>query len=277
MIADPVVRAAVRAIDAGDIPELERLLAAHPRLVRERIDYGEGYFRQPYLLWFVAENPVRNDSLPENIAQVAGAIVMAARREGADSLQQQLDYALGLVCSGRVARECGVQGALIDVLRAAGADPDAALVSALAHHELAAVERLLAGGARLTLLAAVCTERASDAAIRTMARAADPAQRQLALAGAARYGRPGALATLIELGVDDLDAYAPADFHPHATPLHHAVDSGSLEAVDVLVSAGAARTTKDLVYDGTPLDWAEHLGRTEIAAYLRARETRPEG
>ena len=36
MIADPVVRDAVRALDAGDVPALERVLAAHPRLVRER-------------------------------------------------------------------------------------------------------------------------------------------------------------------------------------------------------------------------------------------------
>ena len=223
-LSDPVVREAVSAIDAGDVPTLERSLAAHPRLVRDRLDYGEGYFRQPYLLWFVAENPVRNGSLPENIAHVAGAIVLAARRERVESLREQLDYTLGLVCSGRVARECGVQRELIDVLRAAGAEPEDALVSALAHREVAAAERLLAHGARLTLLAAVCTDRTGD--VMPLARTAGAAERQLALAGAALYGRPRSLATLIELGVD-VNAYAPVGFHPHATALHHAVESGS--------------------------------------------------
>jgi ankyrin repeat protein len=267
VISDPVARDAVRAIDAGDVAALELLLAAHPRLVRERVDYGEGYFRQPYLLWFVAENPIRNGSLPENIAQVAGAIVMAARREGVDSLQEQLDAALGLVCSGRVARECGVQGELIDVLGAAGADPNGALVSAFAHRELAAAERLLARGARLTLLAAVCTGRNSD--VVPLAQTAGPDERQLALAGAALYGRSEPIAALIDLGVD-VNAYSPPGFHPHATALHHAVDSGSLAAVEVLLRAGASLTAKDRIYQGTALGWAEHLGRAEIAAYLLA-------
>lgn len=68
-ILDPLFREAVSAIDAGDVSALEHLLATHPKLVRDRLDYGEGYFRQPYLLWFVAENPIRNDKLPRNIYQ----------------------------------------------------------------------------------------------------------------------------------------------------------------------------------------------------------------
>jgi hypothetical protein len=40
-IPDPLFRQAVSAIDAGDVIALERLLTAHPRLVRERLDYGE--------------------------------------------------------------------------------------------------------------------------------------------------------------------------------------------------------------------------------------------
>src|SRR5947199_502753 len=118
---DPLFREAVSVIDAGDVSAPERLLAAHPRLVRERLDSPgdwlrervggalEGYFRQPYLLWFVAENPSRNDRLPANIAEVTRAIIQAAERERVDSLREQLTYTLELVCTGRVARECGVQ------------------------------------------------------------------------------------------------------------------------------------------------------------------------
>jgi hypothetical protein len=72
-ILNSLFREAVSAIDAGDVTTLERILAAHPRLVRDRLDSPgtwlrervggafHGFFRQPYLLWFVAEDPVRND------------------------------------------------------------------------------------------------------------------------------------------------------------------------------------------------------------------------
>ena len=70
----------------------------------------------------------------------------------------------------------------------------------------------------------------------------------------------------------DLNAFNPPGFHEHGTALHHAVDSGSLAAVKVLVEAGAELGTRDRVHQGTPLDWAEHEGRTEIAAYLREKE-----
>ena len=265
-ILDPLFRDAVAALDRGDVSAVGRLLAAHPRLVRERVDCGEGYFRHPYLLWFVAENPVRNGTLPGNIAQVTRTIVRAAEREAVDSLREQLDHALALVSSGRVARECGAQRELIDVLVDAGAEPDGALMAALAHRELAAVERLLERGATLTLLAAVCTGRRDDVA--RLVRGASPGDRQAALAGAALYGRADALAVLIDLGVD-LNAYSPPGFHPHGTALHHAVDSGFLDAVKVLVEAGADLGTRDRVHQGTALDWAEYLRRTEIGAYLR--------
>src|SRR5262245_628844 len=106
---DSLFREAVSAIDAGDVTTLERLLAAHPRLVRDRLDTPgawlrdqvggalDGFFRQPYLLWFVAEDPVRNGTLPPNIAEVTRAILQAAQREGVASLREQLDYALRLV------------------------------------------------------------------------------------------------------------------------------------------------------------------------------------
>lgn len=267
-IPDPIFRDAVSAIDSGDVDSLERLLAAQPGLVRQRLDYGEGYFRRPYLLWFVAENPVRSGRLPNNIADVARAIVRAAQGSRIESLGEQVDYALALVSSGRVARECGAQRELIDVLCDAGARPDGAMLPALAHREIDAVERLLERGAPLTLVAAAGTGREDD--FSRLLPAATDAERQLSLTAAAFYGRADVLSTLVRTGVD-VSAYGPVGFHPHATALHHAVDSGSLAAVRVLVEAGADLAARDRVYDGTPLGWAEHLGRGEIAAYLRTR------
>jgi peptide-methionine (S)-S-oxide reductase len=51
------------------------------------------------------------------------------------------------------------------------------------------------------------------------------------------------------------------------------VDSGSLDAVRVLVEAGADRGARDRIHSGTPLGWAEYLERPEIAAYLREKAT----
>ena len=259
---------AVDAIDSGDPGRLKRLLAEDPGLVRERVDGGEGYFRQPYLLWFVAENPIRNGRLPANIAEVTRLILLAA--EGVESRQEQVDYALGLVCSGRVTRESGVQRELIDVLGDAGADLDGALLPALAHREIAAAERLLERGAAPGLTAAVCLGRADDVA--RLAPASGAGERQEAFAAAALYGNARALAILIGLGVD-VDAYNPPGLHAHGTALHHAVDSGSLDAVRALVEAGASLGARDRVHQGTPLDWAEYLERPEIATYLREKAT----
>ena len=93
-ILDSLFREAVAAIDAGDVATLERLLGANPRLVHDRLNSPgawlrdkvgsaiDDFFKQPYLLWFVAEDPVRNGKLPKNIAQVARAIIQLITRFG---------------------------------------------------------------------------------------------------------------------------------------------------------------------------------------------------
>ena len=76
------------------------------------------------------------------------------------------------------------------------------------------------------------------------------------------------LTALIALGVD-IDAYSLV-IYPHATALHQAVAAGSLDAVEVLVQAGARLDIRDKIYDGTPLQWAEYGGHGKIARYLRS-------
>jgi len=292
-LLDPLFREAVAAIDAGDVGTLERLLAAHPRLVRDRLDLPgpwlrdtvgralDGFFRRPYLMWFVAEDPVRNGRLPANIADVTRAIIVAAEREGLGSLREQLDYALRLVAWSGVARECGVQIALIDVLVDAGAATRGTATDALVNGNLAAAARLVERGDRLTLATALCLGRTED--VPRLARSATNRDRQNALVLAALNGRAEALATLIGLGVS-ANAHSTEIFS-HATALHHAVCSGSLDAVRVLADAGAELDARDSVHDGTPLGWAEHYqgehagheragAYVEIAAYLRERAGR---
>jgi peptide-methionine (S)-S-oxide reductase len=289
-LLDSLFHEAVSAIDAGDVSALERLLAAHPRLVRERLDSPgawlrdkvsnalDGFFRQPYLLWFVAEDPVRNDKLPRNIAQATRAIIQAAEREGVDSLQEQLDYALRLVSWSWVARKCDVQIELIDVLIDAGAAPDGNPENALVNGNFAAAAHLVERGAKLTLATALCLERWED--VTRLGPAASASEKQFGFILTALNGKAEALRRIIAIGVE---LNSPSvDLYSHATALHHAVCSGSLEAVKILVETGAELGTKDRAWNATPLEWAEYYIReakeagagkqySDIAVYLREK------
>ena len=263
---DAHFRHAVSAIDAGDITTLERVVAANPALVRERLTSPgpwlrdlvggalEGFFQRPFLLWFVAEDPVRTGKLPANIAAAAHAIIAAARRQGVSTLQEQLDHALTLVSWSWIARQCGVQLDLIDVLIDAGAVADGNPDNALVNGNFAAAEHLLTRGAELTLAAALCLGRWDDVD-RLVTTASEP-QKQFAFVLSALNGKADALRRMIRAGID-VNA-ASADLYSHGTPLHHAVSSGSLDAVEALVQAGAALGARDSVWGGTPLGWAEH-------------------
>ena len=233
--------AAVAALDAGDIAAL-RVVPEH--LLHQRLENGrDDYFALPYLLWFVAENPIRTRTPPANIVDVTRLLL----ERGAEGR----DYALELVVSGQVSRECGVQLDLIDVLVEAGADPDC-LDPALAHRENAAAARLLERGAREALVASVCLGRPYDLAGTT------PEERQIAFSGAALHGRVDALRDLIAAGVD-LNAFNPSDWHSHSTALHSAVDSGNVEAMRLLAAAGADLTIEGTLFHSTPRGWAIHL------------------
>jgi ankyrin repeat protein len=289
-LLDELFRQAVAAIDAGDAVTLERLLAEHPRLVRDRLESpGEwlrgqigaaldGFFRHPYLLWFVTEDAVRTGQLSVNVAEVARVIIRAARRAGVTDLQQQLDSTLHFTVCSPIGREDGRQLELLDVLIDAGASTDGGPVQALICYNLGAARHLHKRGAKLTLPAAVCLERWDD--VERLAPEASATDKQVALGLAALNGKSEALARLLPLGVD-LNAFT-SGFYMHATPLHHAVWSGSLDAVKVLVEAGANLTTKDRAEHATPLGWAEYAetlpeaptrGKqyTEIVAYLREK------
>src|SRR5581483_11955829 len=115
-ITDPVFRHAVDLLDAGDAAALRTHLQQHPDLIHRRVAFeGENYFRNPTLLEFIAENPIRCGHLPSNIVEIARLLL--------DANATALDETLGLVVSGRIARESGVQLPLIHLLCDRGADP----------------------------------------------------------------------------------------------------------------------------------------------------------
>lgn len=262
-IQDVAFRRAVDLLDDGDVEGLRDHLRRHPGIVHQSVMFeGGNYFREPTLLEFVAENPVRHDSLPPNIVEVAHAILDA----GARTNQQAIDMTLSLACSGRVPRECGVQVPLIDLLCNFGADPNGAMRPALTHSEWEAVDALLRRGGRVDLLVVAATGRLEGA--REALHSADGAQRHLALALSAQHGHASVVALLLDAG-EDPNRYNPSGAHAHSTPLHRAALAGHLEVVRLLIERGARLDIRDIHYDGTALEWAEHGGCADVVEYLR--------
>ena len=184
--------------------------------------------------------------------------------------------------------QCGVQIDLVDVLVDAGASVDGLHVyggrygahsdSAIYNKSFAAAERLLERGAAVTLSTALGLERWPD--VERLLPGATLAEKQDAFVQAAMNGQAEALRCMLAAGVDPTTTSARNQ--THGTALHHAVCSESLDAVKVLVEAGADLARRDTIYDGTPLGWALY-GQSQanedanakrcadIAQYLRER------
>jgi hypothetical protein len=260
-IEDAIFRHAVDLIDAGDISGLSLLLKENPSLIQQRVLFeGGNYFRNPGLLEFIAENPVRHGTLPPNIVDVA-VILLEAGPE-----HSSINDTLGLVVSGRVPRECKVQIPLIEVLCKYGADPSSPLQTAALHGEFEAVRQLIRWGAKpdLPILAALGK---TEEFLRRLP-LSDSGQRHLALALASQYGHTEIVRALLDAG-EDPNRYNPPGSNAHSTPLHQASLGGHLGVVKLLVEGGARLDTKDVIWQGTPADWAQHDGKTEVESYLR--------
>ena len=263
-IEDPIFRRAVDLLDAGDVEGLRAHLNAHPKVMRQHVLFeGGNYFRNPTLLEFIAENPIRRGALPANIVSVARVILDA----GAKNDQSALDGALGLVCSGCVPRQCGVQIPLIDLLCACGADANQAMPAAFGEFE--AVYALLRNGAQMTFPVAAALGSVDN--IRDLLLAASGDDRHRALALSSQFGHAEIVRLLLDAG-EDPNRYNPVGCHSHSTSLHQAALAGHFEVVRLLVKRGARLDLKDTIWQGTPADWARHEGRNEIEKYLRSRE-----
>lgn len=264
-IEDAALRRAVGLVDAGDLDGLRAHLKAHPDLVRRHAHFeGGNYFRTPTLLEFCAENPVRHGMLPSNIVEIAKTIIDA----GAD--QAAIKETLGLVSTGRVARECGAQIALIDLLCDHGADPDGPLHGAALHGEREAVEALIRRGAGADLPLAAALGRCED--FRRLLPAADAEERHLALAAAAQFGHVEIVRSLLDEG-EDPNRYNPPGAYSHATPLHQAALAGHEPVVRLLIKRGVRLDMRDILWQGTPADWAHHAERFDLEDLLREKES----
>jgi len=275
---ESLFKQAVFAIDGGEVSLLKRLLDEHPEVATRRLyspgnwlteqigDALKGFFKDPYLLWFVSEDPVRNNTLPSNIAEIAKIIIETARKQGTSNFQEQLDYGIRLVAWSWVARENGAQIDLLNVMVDSGASTGGVSDDALVNGNFAAAEHLVKRGAKLTLSTALCLEKWMEA--EKLMSTASYDEKQFGLVLAALLVKTEAVARLIRHGVNINEP--SRGLYSHGTPLHHAVWSGSLDTVKLLVEAGADLETRDTLFDGTPLGWAEYGKRDEVADYLRS-------
>ena len=161
-----------------------------------------------------------------------------------------------------------MQVPLIDLLCDRGADPDSAIQPAVAHGEMDAAQALIRRGAHMTLPIAAALGFTKE--FGGMLSHAEARERHFALALASQFGHMEIVRTLLDAG-EDPNRYNPLGAHSHSTPLHQAALSGHADLVRLLVERGARLDMKDILWNGTPADWARHEGKREIEAYLRAR------
>lgn len=142
------------------------------------------------------------------------------------------------------------------------------LAAAGGHVEI--VELLVAAGAPRPRLAGVAAVVAAvlagdEAAVRAAGMGAleeTLAARPALVAEAVEAGRGDAVELAARLG---FDVSAPGGGQ---TALHSAVWDGDLPLVRRLVGLGADTTVRDGHFGGTPLDWARHAQRADVADYL---------
>jgi hypothetical protein len=262
-IEDATFRSAVSLIDSGDVSGLALLLKEKPSLIQQRVLFeGENYFRNPGLLEFIAENPIRHGSLPVNVVDVAVVLLEAGTERSA------IDDTLGLVASGSVPRECKVQLPLLEVLCRYGADPNSALETAIVHGEFDAVHELIRLGAKPGL-SVVAGMGDSEEFYRQLP-VSDATERHSALALAAQFGHAEIVRALLNTG-EDPNRYNPEHKHGHSTPLHQAAFAGHLDTVRLLVEHGAKLDIRDTMWNGTAEDWAEYAGQTAVEQFLRGQ------
>jgi ankyrin repeat protein len=266
VIRDRSFRAAVAALQRGDVAALARLLDDEPRLLRDCIlepeCYREAsrsqYFRDPKLFWFIANNPTLTKRMPDNIVEVAETMI----DRGVD--KADLDYALELVMTSLPAREQGLQIPLLERLMKAGATPTAKAIDVtLAHWELAPIQALLQAGHPMTAPIAAALGRTDRLEALLREASAEEIQTVFGMAVINRQVEAARLA--LDAGAD-VNGFLPV--HAHSTALHQAAIDENLDLMQLLVARGARTDIADKLWSSTPLGWASHQGKARARAYL---------
>lgn len=271
MYDDVYFEQAVAAMDTGDVDRLKELLREHPDLVTRRLQSDSaltrGYFAQPTLLHFVANNPGRLETMPPRILESAAAILDAGADVNASTPHTLSGTTLAMVASSEPAKQAGLQIPLLELLVARGADPAAGLWAAIIHRYTQAVEALLRLGAPHSLVSAAGM---NDTAAVTRLLQGNPNHDELVQAAwaAAINGAADAMALLLDAGLN-INVRLPRPFEP--TLLHEAALNGHRPVVELLVKRRANLTVRDTQYDATPSGWAQHAGHQELAQWMENR------
>lgn len=281
--ASPAARfeLAVEAVIDGDLAALSSAILADPTLVQARstrVTWFDPAEHRATLLHYVAANGVEGhrQRTPANAAAVARTLLAAgAAPDALASMYGGACTTLSLLVSSDHPARAGVQVALIDTLVDFGASVEphghgswtSPLLTALTFGFIDAAEALVRRGAHVdTAAAAAGLNRAADFERLLPAASADDRHRALSLA--AQLGHAPIVQRLLDAG-EEPDRYNPPASHAHSTPLHQAVWAGHADVVRLLVERGARLDIRDTLHQGTPLGWALHGKREDIAAFLR--------
>ncbi len=267
--------AAVEAVVSGDVGTLRSLLRDHPELARARSPRRH----QATLLHYIAANGVEacRQKTPANAVEVAKTLLDAGAEVNALADMYDAKCAtLSMLVSSCHPANAGLQVALAETLLDCGAaivDPgsrgQSAIITALAFGYLDTAEALARRAAPSDDLAAAAGLGRLADVIRLFP-AADAESKQIAFALAAQHGHADVVELLLDAD-EDPNRFNPKGFHAHSTPLHQAALGGHANVVRLLVEHGARLDIPDTVYQGTPLGWAIHGGRVEVADYLRSQ------
>ena len=273
---------AVEAIVQGDLPVLQKLLAAHSELVRARsgrVCCFDPPRHRAALLHYLAANGVEGhrQKSPPNAVEIAKALLQAgAEPDALASMYGEECTTMSMLVSSTPPADAGLQVQLVEKLVEYGASVEphgtgaweSPLITALAFGFAEAAEALVRHGANVkTLPAAAGLGRLEQT--RDLLPGASPEERHRAFAFAAQHGRTDVVRLLLDAG-EDPNRYNPDGAHAHSTPLHQAALAGHEDTVRLMVERGARIDIPDTIYDATPLGWAMHGGRTEIENFLRA-------
>jgi hypothetical protein len=230
------------------------------------------------LLHYTAANGVEGyrQKTPKNAVDIATILLRAGAEVDAlaDMYEGKHTTMSMLVSSGHPAKK-GLQVALTETLLNFGAAVDGAgdgawtspLMTALTFGYLDTAQSLVQRGARVdTVATAAGLGRMDD--VRRLLPGSTAEDRHRAMALAAQLDQIEIVRELLHTG-EDPNRYNPKAVHGHSTPLHQAIVAGRHAVVRLLVEHGARLDIRDTIWNGTPLEWADYCGQSEIAAYLR--------
>ena len=272
--------AAVEAVVTGDLKSLSALLHGNPELTRARsarVTHFDPPVHRATLLHYIAANGVEGyrQRMPANAVEIARTLLEAGSEVDAlaDLYGGQCTTLSLLVSSGHPA-QAGLQIALAEVLLEFGASVETCgaaqwgtpLMTALAFGYRDAAEALVRHGARVDSVAAAAGLGRLDETAQMLA-GASPEARHRALALAVQHGHLEVVRLLLDAG-EDPNRLNPEGNHAHSTPLHQAALAGHEPVVRLLVERGARLDIKDIIYQATPLGWAQYAGQAAIVVYL---------